>query len=221
MNKLTEQLANYLLEDERFTNFKLRKSDSTIINKQSTGYEKVELQNWIDTSYSTGKSELVIHPVYLKRFHVLHKWFEKFSFKAISDQRDAYTIGFDGLMLGKKNEYHFSTTDDVSVDWESFRTDVVTNATYVFNKFNSLEDLYNYLVSPVIAGEKELPNIGADWVFEYLYLTRIVDEKNYGRVKQLILNRIDEMNGRGEPNIERYYKDISKILEYLENEVPT
>ena len=84
-----------------------------------------------------------------------------------------------------------------------------------------MKSLYNYLVSPVIAGEKELPNIGADWVFEYLYLTRIVDEKNYGRVKQLILNRIDEMNGRGEPNIERYYKDISKILEYLENEVPT
>lgn len=219
MNKVTEQLAIYLLEDEFFAKYILRKNDSTIINKQPTGYEKVELQNWIDTNYSSGKKELVILPVYLKRFNVLHKWFEKFSFKTISDQRDSYSIGFEGLMLGKKNEYRFSITENVSAEWEVFRSDVVANAKYVFNKITNLADLYDYLVYPVITGEKALPNVGADWVFEYLLLTRIVDEKNYDRVKQLVLERVEEMNNRREPNIERYYKDLGKILVYLENEV--
>ncbi|MFP5408514.1 MAG: hypothetical protein ACLGGY_04450 [Gammaproteobacteria bacterium] len=219
MNKVTEQLAIYLLEDEFFAKFKLRKSDSTIINKQPTGYEKVELQNWIDTNAFSGKTEVVILPVYLKRFTVLHKWFEKFSFKTISDQRDAYSIGFEGLMLGNKNEYRFSISESVSAEWEAFRSDVAANAKYVFNKFTSLADLYDYLVFPVITGEKPLPDVGADWIFEYLLLTRTVDEKNYERVKQLILDRVEEMNSRGEPNIERYYNDLRTILAYLKNDV--
>lgn len=219
MNKSVEQFAVYLLEDELFAKFKLRKNDASIVNKQPSGYEKVELQNWIDMNCSTGKKELVILPVYSKRFNVLHKWFEKFSVKTIADQRDSYSIGFEGLMLGRKNEYRFPISDNFSPERESFRSDVVTNAKYVFNKFTSLGDLYNYLVYPAITGEKVLPNVGADWVFEYLLVTKIVDEKNYDKVKKIILKRVEELNNRGEPNIELYYDNLGGILAYLENEI--
>lgn len=220
MNKAAEQFAIYLLQDDFFGKFKLRKNDSSIINKLQAGYEKVELQNWIDTNYSSGEKELVIHPVYLKRCNILHKWFEQFSLKSISDQRDAYSIGFDGGMLGKKNEYHFSISENFCSEWETVRSDIVTNARSVFKKYTGLADLYNYLVYPVITGEKSPPDVGADWVFEYLLLTKIVDKKNYNRAKKVILNRVEEMHNRGEPNIERYYDNLEKILLFLEQCAP-
>lgn len=213
MNRATE-IAAYLLEDDFFENFKLRKKDCSIIKKFSDGYEKVELQNWIDTNHR--EKELVILPVYSRRFDVLHKWFEKYSFKTISDQRDAYSIGFEGLMLGKKNEYHFSVSERHCSEWEAFRNDVVANARGVFRNFTSLAEVYEYLVYPVVIGKKMPPDIGADWVFEYLLLTKIVDEKNYGRAKKTIMDRVEEMNNRGEPNIERYYENLEKILLHLE-----
>lgn len=102
MIRETNNIATYLLDDEFFENFKLRKKDSSIIKQNSSGFEKVELQNWIDTNHSVSEKGLVILPVYSKRFDILHKWFERFSFKTISDQRDTYSIGFEGQMLGKK-----------------------------------------------------------------------------------------------------------------------
>jgi len=218
MNKATENIAAYLLEDVFFENFKLRKKDTSLIRKLSSGFEKVELQNWADTNRSSGAKELVVRPVYSKRFDVLHKWFERFSFKSLSDQRDAYSIGFEGVMLGKKNEYHFPISEKFCPEWQVFRNEIVANARSVFNKYTCLADMYKYLVFPSIQGDKLLPDVGADWVFEYLLLTRIVDEKNYGKAKNVILDRVEEMNNRGEPNIERYYAELDKILPHLENE---
>lgn len=217
MIRETNNIATYLLDDEFFENFKLRKKDSSIIKQNSSGFEKVELQNWIDTNHSVSEKGLVILPVYSKRFDILHKWFERFSFKTISDQRDTYSIGFEGQMLGKKNEYYFALSESFRPEWEIFRNDVVANANAIFDKFTSLADLYEYLVYPVITEEKLPPNVGADWVFEYLLLTKIADKKNYGRAKKVILDRVEEMNKRGEPNIARYYDNLEKILLHLEN----
>lgn len=217
MIRATHNIAAYLLNDEFFENFKLRKKDSSIIKKLSSGFEKVELQSWIDPNYSISDKGLVILPVYSKRFDALHKWFEQFSFKTISDQRDAYSIGFEGLMLGKKNEYRFSISENFCPEWETFRKDIVANANGIFDKFTSMADLYEYLVYPVIVEEKIPPNVGADWVFEYLLLTKIADKNNYERAKKIILDRVEEMNNRGEPNIARYYDDLDKILLHLEN----
>lgn len=218
MNKTSEKIANYLLEDEFFSGFKLRKQDAELIRRLPIGYEIVELQNWIDTDSSSGKKVLIVHPLYLTRFNILHKWFEKFSFKTLSDQRGSYSIGFDGSMLDTKNEYHFPVSDNIFPQLDTFRNDIITNAKDVFNKFKDLSDLYKYLVYPVIAGEKAAPDVGADWVFQYLLLTKIVDKRNYKKAKIVIMDRVEELQNRGEPNIERYYEKLDDILFYLENE---
>ena len=216
MNKTAEKVASYLLEHEYFVDFKLRKRDSSLIKKFPTGHEVVELQNWIDKNHSSGKQELVIYPVYGKRFDVLHKWFEKFSFKTMSDQRDSYSVGFSGVMLGKTNEYRFPLSETPSVEWDVFRNDVVCNAKYVFEKYTTLEDVYKYLVHPLVVGGKTPPDVGAEWVFEYLLLTKIVDSENYGRVKAVIMDQVEKMHQRREPNIERYYERFDEITSYLE-----
>lgn len=218
MNKVCEEISNYLLKDEFFVNFKLRKSNSTIIRKLPDGSDKIEIQNWIDTNYSNNKNELIIHPIYGKRFNVLHKWFEKFSFKTLADQRDAYSIGFDGQMLGKVNEYRFPISEEPGNEWDKCRSEIIENAMFVFEQFSTLTKLYEYLVRPAVMGEKKFPNVGADWVFEYLLLTNIVDRNNYVMTKKVILDQVEKMNARGEPNITRYYSNLDVILNALEQE---
>ena len=217
MNNVCEKIATYLLEDEFFVDFRLRKNDSTIICKLPDGFEKVELQNWIDTNYSSGEKELVIHPIYGRRFNVLHKWFEKFSFKSISDQRGSYSIGFDGDMLGKRNGYRLPPSENHTYDWDICRSEIVANASFVFGQFSTLTDLYKYLVYPAVIGEKDLPDVSADWVFQYLLLTKIVDGNNYAMTKKVILDQVEKMNARHEPNITRYYSNMDDILNFLEN----
>lgn len=59
---------------------------------------------------------------------------------------------------------------------------------------------------------------GADWIFEYLLLTKLVDRDNYDNTKKVILERAEEMNKRDEPNIIEYYDKLDEILFYLETE---
>lgn len=160
MNKTVEAIANFLLEDKFFEGFKLRKKDLSLIKKSSIGYEIVELQNWVDMNSSNGEKNVVIHPLYLKRFDVLHKWFEKFSFKTLSDQRGSYSVGFSGSMLNTKNNYHFPLSEDINSEWEVFKNDIITNAGNVFNKFQNIKDVYKHIVYPAVTGKTPLPDGG-------------------------------------------------------------
>ncbi|UFH58047.1 hypothetical protein [Sulfurovum mangrovi] len=89
-----------------------------------------------------------------------------------------------------------------------------------FNKYRSLENLYAALIVPVLEGKKEFPDVGADWIFEYLTLTKLVDRAKYEKVKELILDRIDFLLYRRsrypELNIKEYEDKLDEIFEYLE-----
>lgn len=223
MNETVEQIAAYLLKDPFFLNFKLRKRDSCLIKKTDYGNQTLELQTWFDRNPSNGKNDVIVQPNYSVRFNILHKWFEKFSFKTTQDQRDNDTIGFQGCMLGEKDEYRFSKTNKILQHFKlkAFKKDIIKNSSFVFRNINSLNDFYKIAVQPVILNKKTAPDVGADWVFQYLLCTRIVDNREYEKAKSVILERVEELHnrGNGEPNIERYYDKLDEILFYLENEV--
>lgn len=218
MNILAEKIARYLLEGEYFENFSLRKRDSSLINKLPYGAEIIQLQHWIETNHDSGKQFLIVRPLYLKRFNILHKWFEKYSVKSISDQRDSYSVGFNGNMLNTKNEFLFNVDEVNNPLFDIFRDEVIKISADVFSKFSSIECLYNEIVQPCMLGEHSFPDVGAEWAFEYLLITKIVDNENYERNKGKILSRIEELNSRGEPNIQIYYDKVDEIVAYLENQ---
>lgn len=206
-----------LLTDKYFSEFQYRKRDCRLIRIDTQGFEAIEFQYWDGFDLLRDKRAMVVKPLYLKRFDVLHQWFEKFSFKTKSDQRDNYSIGFDGSMLEKQNEFYFLLDkDDRQKDIERLKKEIITNSTNIFNKFGNLKALYEYQINPILNHQMKLPDVGADWVFEYLTLSKIVQPGKYLNLKDIISKQVQLMNGKNEPNIIEYYPRFKEITEYLE-----
>ncbi len=217
--ELLNTVLGNLLEDKFFSEFKFRKRDSRLIRLMKDGFDAVEFQYWEGFDLGRGKSALVVKPLYLKRFDVLHKWLEKYSFKNKTDQRDNFSIGFDGTMLGKQNEFYFLLDQKgFQLEIENLIEIVTMNSTFVFNKFADIKALYEYQVEPILAGKKKLPDVGADWIFEYLTLSKMVYPENYSAVKALICIQVQYMKSKNEPNVMEYYPRLKEIFEHLETD---
>lgn len=63
----------------------------------------------------------------------------------------------------------------------------------------------------------ELPDGGFDWAMIDLTLCKIVNPKNYNKLKEIILDRIEFLYNREEPNVAYYHDKIDDILRYLES----
>lgn len=176
--------------------------------------QSIELDHWIDHSTSS----LVIYAVYGVRFDILHKWFEKFSFNTLQDQRDWTSVAFSGNMLGQRDEFHFKLNKKgYQKDFENMLTTLIQCSDYVFSTYSSLPNFYMKEIQPILDGEAELPDVGANWVFIDLTLCKLVRPDNYHQLKNILLDRVEFMYNRGEPNIKEYYEQLDEILSYLEN----
>ena len=80
--------------------------------------------------------------------------------------------------------------------------------------------MYDRRIVPILEGKQQLPDIGADWAFEYLTLTRIISPKDYEIVKAVIIKQIEWMNKRQEPNIVEYYPRLEEIIDSMEQQFP-
>lgn len=220
MTDLFAGIVERLSAVEYFSEFKYRKRDFRFIKKTPTGYEAVEFQFWDGYDSRRSQRALVVKPLYLKRFDVLHKWFEKFSFKSLGDQRDNYSIGFDGKMLKKTNEFYFLLNkENFETDFADFQKELEGNCRQTFGHFSNTKALYLYQVEPVLKNKNsELPNVGADWVFEYLTLARIEGKESYEKLKEIVRNQVEILNKRGEPNIIEYYPKFDEIINFLEQQ---
>lgn len=217
VKNLFYDVLEQLLTDNYFSEFKSRKRDSRLIKIDKQGFEFIEFQYWDGFDVLRNKRAVVVKPLYLKRFDILHKWFEKYSFKTKADQRDNYSIGFDGSMLGEQNEFYFLLDkDDFKKDIERLKNEVIKNSTNVFNRFDTLQTLFEYQINPILCHQVKLPEIGADWVFEYLKLCKIAQPEKYFNLKDIILKQVQFMKSRNEPNIIEYYPRLEEIIEYLE-----
>lgn len=98
------RILSDLMQDPYLAQFKLRKSDCFLTLKEGDLRKSIELQHWADMS------SLSIKPVYGVKFGILTKWFEKFSFKTLRDQRDNSNLIFgkiEGITRGWMNTYDF------------------------------------------------------------------------------------------------------------------
>ena len=67
-----------LNSEKFFSGFKLRKSDCSLIQKFDWGWRRFQLERYNGYDLERKELALEIHPGYDVRFHILHKWFEKF-----------------------------------------------------------------------------------------------------------------------------------------------
>jgi hypothetical protein len=212
------KIMEVVISNPFFGDFVIKKSDNSIFYKDDYGFRKVHF--WYYNSYDLERDALAleVQPNFDVRFNVLHKLFEKYSKRTLRDQRDDYSLGFTGGMLGTLDEFYFlENRKDYNKDLKRLCENVVNNSKRVFTNFQTLEDYYNYCINDVILGKREFPDEGFEWVTEYLIATKIVKPSSYDLVKTIILQRVEWMKGRKNPNIELYYNDIPTILDDLEN----
>lgn len=214
-NKELFQLAIERLKTEPFLNgFKFRKRDSSFIKQEGGLRRHIELDHW------SKEGVLIVYPIYMVRFDILLKWFETYNVKSPQDQQDNPSIGFTGNMLGRQDQFRI-TESTFEQDYTTLRDSLSKCSDIVFSSYNSLRDMYDRVIIPILEGKQALPDVGADWAFKYLTLTRIVSPKDYAAVKELVLAQVHKMADRHEPNIMDYISRLDEIISVMEQTFPT
>ena len=217
MNKsLIDKIIEEIKTDAFFDNYKYKKSEMEMCCNLNDAHLYIGLEHWRD--YDTKK--LVISPIYGKHFNILTKWFEKFSFKTLRDQRNNPNFYFSNEAFGLDEtisfRYDFS---DFEIKMDYLKKTLKGCITTVAKSYETLEDYYRLDIAPILDGEQELPDVGADWIFIDLTLTHLVRPDKYPEFKSKILERVEWMHRRNEPNVEHYYDRMDEIISYMENNV--
>ena len=217
MRKIIAQIINELSKDDFFADFTLRKWDSSFVLTSPDGWKSIYFDNWVNIMYN---NFLIVCPTYKVRYHILSKWFEKFSFKSIKDQRRSYSYAFNGSMIANNAISHFIFDLDgigFESEFNKMRQEIIECTTLFLNEYSTLPKLYEKIIEPILLGETELPDVGADWIFDDLTLCRIINPDNYDKLKVIIRAHIEWMYSRKEPNIISYYNRLDEIFSYLES----
>ncbi|MDE6381178.1 MAG: hypothetical protein K2L11_11965 [Muribaculaceae bacterium] len=216
MSTYFDQVASELLEDPYFQNFKFRKYDSSLIQRTRYCIQIINLEHWNCFNIS-----LSIRPHYGVRFELLCKWFEKFSFKSLRDQRNGCYVSFNGRMVGEQNTYEFPYYETGQIykdELRKLRADIIGCSKFVFDEYSTLEKAYQNKILPILEGKQKLPGVGADWFFENLTLCKILHPEKYEELKEIHLRHAEEMIKKEEPNMSIYYPRLEEILSYMENQ---
>ncbi len=216
MKTYFDRIISEIIEDPYFEKFRFRKRDSSLIHKTQYGREIIHMEHWSYFNIS-----LTIRPYYGVRYDKLCKWFEKFSFKTIADQRNGDYVGFDGDMLGKQQMYEFPYYEPeplFATELKRMKDDIIECSKYVFEEYDTLEKAYQKNIIPILEGNQNLPRVGADWFFENLTLCKITHPEKYKELKEIHLRHAAEMNRRGELNMSEYYPRLDEILSFMENQ---
>lgn len=219
MNKVVCEILKRLITESVFEGFSIRKSDSSLIKKTKDGFYKLSFPESSQTvDLKTNIHVVQVYPILSRRFDIIFKWFEKYSFIDLKTQKDhanSYLRLFDIMdFYFYESNYHFEE------QYAQLRDVVIANATDFFEKNSTLEKLYQNKIVPILNGNINLPDTGSNWIFAYLKLTWIVDKTNYYKLKKIILKQIEFlMFGREfqEPGISRYYNKLDEIFADIEN----
>lgn len=214
MGRTLDLIIQDLRKNTFLADFKFRKTDS-VFHSELDGVTKIiELAHW--QVYPPTAVE--IYPMYNVRFEILHRWFERFSARTLRDQRNDDSIGFNGKMLSAQNTFIIdSQSKFFEAELDNLRDNIKRNAEYVFSKYSSLQDLYEEIIVPILNGSKEMPNIGADWMFVDLALCKLVAPENYQKFKQLLVHHVDKLYKNSEPNILLVYDKMEEMFNFIES----
>lgn len=194
--------------------FKFRKRDYSFIQQVEGLRRHIELDHW------TKGGVLIVYPIYMVRFDILLKWFEPYNVKSRQTQQDNPSVGFTGNMLGRRGKFTISEAN-LECDYSKLCVTLADCSGIVFQAYTSLRDMFDREIIPRLEGKRALPDVGADWAFKYLTLTRIVSPEDYPAVKELVLAQVQKMANRHEPNVIDYFSRLDEIISVMEQTFPT
>ena len=218
--ELLDRVFFRLKEEDYLRNFKFKRNESEFVHLKEDKFYKIGIEHY-DTveSHDNPRLGLNLCLYFANRYDILHNWFEKYSMLSLEILRYESSFSYTPKNLGLDDMNFFSFDgDDFDTAYDSFLNEIITGADYFFNRVNSSKKCYeNYIVPAIESGSSVLPDEGSQWVLKYLALTRIVSPKNYPLLKSLILERVDYMIKRNEPNIILYKDTMPEICAFLES----
>ena len=218
--ELLDRVFFRLKEEDYLRNFKFKRNESEFVHLKEDKFYKIGIEHY-DTveSHDNPRLGLNLCLYFANRYDILHNWFEKYSMLSLEILRYESSFSYTPKNLGLDDMNFFSFDgDDFDTAYDSFLNEIITGADFFFNRVNSLKKCYeNYIVPAIESGSSVLPDEGSQWVLKYLALTRIVSPKNYPLLKSLILERVDYMIKRNEPNIILYKDTMPEICAFLES----
>lgn len=211
-----KDIIKLLSEDNYLRDFK--PTSIGFKKKDGKDWEEIELfgyPRWWDEKY---EDALGIRVSFYKRFDVLHRWLEPFRAttpQQLRDLRSHYTVGMTHDMYFPDREHYYTFPFDGSEfekRFEDMRRDIVEIGTYFFDKYKTLKDYYKNDVEPIITDEHfKLDNGYVQWLL-YLKAAKLVSPENYGQIQQKVLEQIELLYARNEPNLENVYPKLEEIL---------
>ncbi len=215
--ELFSRILSELMSDEYFSKFKFTKSLNLLSIQEGGMRKSIDLEHW------TNYDELCIRPHYGVKFNILNDWFKPYNVLSKADQRANDDVFFDAIenltSVSRLNIYEFRKDGlNFEESVQLLKTDLVNCSKFVFEQYGTLSKFFNNDVLPILDGRRKLGvcDGGADWIFIYLKLCRLVSPENYERLKEILMAHFEFMRQRGEPNILKYVDKIDDILRSLE-----
>ena len=218
--ELLDRIFERLKEENCLKDFKLKRSDSEFIRRKNSGFDQIGFGHYVTVkSHSEPDLGLNLRLYFTNRYDILHTWFERYDMYQIESLRSESSFWYTPKNLGLDDMNFFSFDgDDFETAYDSFLNEIITGADYFFNRANSLKKCYeNYIVPAIKDGSSVLPDYNESWAFIYLALAKIVAPENYTLIKSLIMERVDYMIKRNEPNIILYKDTMPEICAFLES----
>ena len=224
MISLKGDIIPKLNNEDYFKSFKYRKSDNTLTLKTKEGFNQIEFysKRTVDKRKGDhsqyGEFAIEIEPVYGIRYNILSKWFEKYSFKSLSDQGNNITIMANGIDFNSQKEFYFLENGKFfNEDYFNFKKQITDNSILYFDKYKSVEDYYKFEIIPIFNNQKKILDCGSDWIFEYLTAVKLFDKNRFQEMVSILKKQIEYMNSRNEPNVAKYNGKFDEIFDYLYN----
>ena len=218
--ELLDRIFERLKEENCLKGFKLKRSESVFIRRKNSGFDQRGFGHYVTVkSHSEPDLGLNLRLYFTNRYDILHTWFERYDMYQIESLRSESSFWYTPKNLGLDDMNFFSFDgDDFETAYDSFLNEIITGADYFFNRANSLKKCYeNYIVPAIKDGSSVLPDYNESWAFIYLALAKIVAPENYALIKSLIMERVDYMIKRNEPNIILYKDTMPEICAFLES----
>ncbi len=207
-----DRIAQDLIADPFFNDYTYRKRDTAFIRKFDWGYKRISLDHF--TKYGFSEYGYVsVEPGFDIRFSKVKTWYENFCSIPLRDQRDDYTLGFTGGMLGSQTYFTFELDgSNYSSELRKLKNTIYACSEIAFKRFGTLNDAYEYAVRPILDGEKKLDIVSYRWLYEHLAICRAVAPQRYGEFKSMVLDKWYDMVKKGYPVIVSYNNELGEKL---------
>jgi hypothetical protein len=214
---LLEFISNELKIIDEFKKYTFSKNNRTLMYKLEDGYYRIELNTYKSFDLDRKEASNEVIPYYYRKFNILHDWFKKHSILSASDFNARSSIFLEGSNLGFKDNFHFLITNqDFYQDFTMFKEQLIKTEKCFLNRFQSLYDLYDFEVLPIVSNKDYKFNMNSDEdLFILLRLVYIVSPNDFEELNNRVYNHFKIMCEDEHPHALAYMPKYDEIISDL------